>query len=122
MPLSPGFNMDVCSGFMAAVVTGRYTTSGHLTSLGIRVGVGVGPVKAELFGFGFSHSRRRWRRMEGLSTVRAACTSARLDRGVRPNVEGGRDSSSRKRSHPPVREERGLMGDLLSGCRVEEGC
>lgn len=23
MPLSPGFNMDVCSGFMAAVVTGR---------------------------------------------------------------------------------------------------
>lgn len=115
MPLSPGFNMDVCSGFMAAVVTGRYTTSGHLTSLGIRVGVGVGPVKTELFGFGFSHSRRRWRRMEGLSTIRAACTSARLDRGVRPNVEGGRDSSSRKRSHPLVCEERGLMGDLLSG-------
>lgn len=39
--LSPSFNMDVCSSFMAAVVTGRYTTSGHLTSLGIGVGVGA---------------------------------------------------------------------------------
>lgn len=60
--------------------------------------------------------------MEGFATVRAASTSAPLDRGVRPKVEWGRDSSSRKRSHPPVCEERGLMGDLLSGCRVEEGC
>lgn len=65
MPLSPGSNMDVCSSFMAAVVTGRYTTSGHLTSLGIGVGVGAGPVKAELFCLGFSHSHRWWRRMEG---------------------------------------------------------
>lgn len=43
--LPPHCNMDVCSSFMAAVVTGRYTTSGHLTSLGIRVGVGAGPVQ-----------------------------------------------------------------------------
>lgn len=40
VPPSPGLNMNVCSGFMAAVVTGRYTTSGHLTSVGIRVGGG----------------------------------------------------------------------------------
>ncbi len=77
VPLSPAFNMDVCSSFMAAVVTGRYTTSGHLTSLGIGVGVGAGPVKAELFRLGFSHSHRWWRRMEGLATVRAECVSPR---------------------------------------------
>lgn len=35
-----GFNMDVCSGFMAAVVTGRNKTSGHLTSLGDQSGGG----------------------------------------------------------------------------------
>lgn len=37
---SVSFNMDVCSGFMAAVVTGRYKTSGHLTSLGDQSGGG----------------------------------------------------------------------------------
>lgn len=43
---------------MAAVVTGRYTTSGHLTSLGIGVGVGAGAVKAELFYLRFFYSSR----------------------------------------------------------------
>lgn len=71
MCLPPDCNMDVCSSFMAAVVTERYTTSGHLTSLGIRVGVGAGPVKAELFRLGFFHSRRWCRRMEGVTTARA---------------------------------------------------
>lgn len=37
-----GFNMDVCCGFMAAVVTGRNKTSGHLTSLGDQSGGGGG--------------------------------------------------------------------------------
>lgn len=101
-------------------MTGRYTTSGHLTSLGIRVGVGVGPVKAELFCFGFSHSHHWWRRMEVLTT--AVCISAHLECGISPYAEGGRDSSSGKRSHPLVCEEQGLMGDLLSGCRAKEGC
>lgn len=58
--------------------------------------------------------------MEGLTT--AACISAHLDGGISPHAEGGRDSSSRKRSHPLVYEEQGLMGDLLSGCRAKEGC
>ncbi|CAB1419958.1 unnamed protein product [Pleuronectes platessa] len=107
-------NMDVCSGFMAAVVTGRYTTSGHLTSFGIGVGVGAGPVNAELFRPGSFHSRWWWRRMERV-----------LDGLWCQRRRGGaeRDSSPRKHSHHQVCEdEQGLMGDLLSGVRVKEGC
>lgn len=86
------FNMDVCSGFMAAVVTGRNKTSGHLTSLGIRVGAGMGPAKAELFCFGFSRSCHGRRRMEGLMLWRPP----RLN-GVRPNM----DQREREREIPP---------------------
>lgn len=110
------FNMDVCSGFMAAVVTGRNKTSGHLTSLGIRVGAGMGPAKAELFCFGFSRSCHGRRRMEGLMLWRPP----RLN-GVRPNM----DQRERERFLQEVwliSEHRGLIADLLSGCRVEEGC
>lgn len=71
VPPLPRFNMDVCSSFMAAVVTGRYTTSGHLTSLGIGVGVGAGAVKAELFYLRFFYSSRWWRMMEELATVQS---------------------------------------------------
>lgn len=46
VPLSPGCNMDVCSSFMAAVVTGRYTTSGHLTSIGDQSGGGGRPCES----------------------------------------------------------------------------
>lgn len=46
-----------------------------------------------------------------------------FDRAVRPSVEGGRESSSRKSSHPPVfAKAQGLMGDLLSGSLAGEGC
>lgn len=91
-------------------MTGRNKTSGHLTSLGgIRVGAGVGPAKAELFCFGFSRSRHGRRRMEGLMLWR----SPRLT-GARPNV----DQSERFLQEVKP----GLIADLLSGCRVEEGC
>lgn len=79
------------------------------------MGAGVGPAKAELFCFGFSRSRHgRRRRMEGLMLWR----SPRLN-GVRPNMD------QRERFLQEVKlisEQRGLIADLLSGCRVEEGC
>lgn len=49
--------MDVCSSFMAAPLTSRYTTSGHLTSLGMEMGGGgAGPVRAEPLFLRFLHS------------------------------------------------------------------
>lgn len=102
-------------------MTGRYTTSGHLTSLGIGVGVGAGAVKAELFHLGFSH-RHLWRRkMEGFAVPPSPLLG--LNCSVKADAKEVRDDSSpRKRSHPPVSEEQGLMGDLLSGCGVKERC
>lgn len=99
VPLPPDCNMDVCSSFMAAVVTGRYTTSGHLTSLGIRVGVGAGPVKAELFCLGFFH-RHRCRWME-VKIGRAVCrVSPHHIPSFRLRCLRG-DVKRVKRSHPP---------------------
>lgn len=85
------------------------------------MGVGAGAVKAELFHLGFSH-RHLWRRkMEGFTVPPSPLLG--LDCGVKADAEERRDDSSlRKRSHPPVSEEQGLMGDLLSGCIVKEGC
>lgn len=62
---SVSFNTDMCSGFMAAVVTGRYKTSGHLTSLGDQSGGGgPSPAKAQLSCLRFSRSSHGRRRME----------------------------------------------------------
>lgn len=114
-----GFDMKLCSSFMAAVVTSRYTTSGHLTSLGMGVGVGAGPLKAELFGFFHSHQRRR----TGYSWMCVSpISSAHFDDDVRTILDVVRDSSPREHSHPLVCEKQGPLGDLLSGCRVKDGC
>lgn len=109
-------------------MTGRYTTSGHLTSLGIRVGAGVGPVKAELFCLGFFHSHRWCRRMEEVEMAGAECdvclpiTSAGSDCGARTSVEPSERFLSQEAQSSSGCEKQGLMGDLLSGSRVKEGC
>lgn len=106
---------------MAAVVRGRYTTSGHLTSFGIGVGVGAGSVKAELFYPGFLYSRYRRRRMEEVTAARADSVSpyplCSLQLCQSQRRKRGRFLSQEAQSSC---EQQGLMGDLLSG--VKEGC
>ncbi len=48
-------------------------------------------------------------------------TSAHLDCAVRANVEGVRDSSPRKRSHPPVCGEAGPDGRPVVWLSCERG-
>jgi len=123
-PLCPSFNTVVCSSFMAAVVRGRHTTSGHLTSLGIGVGVGVGAgsLKAELFFLGFFYSRHQWRRMEELTAEQAEFASPYLLCLLQLLCPTRRRGSGRFLSQEAQSscEKQGLMGNLLSG--VKEGC